>query len=82
MGSKLRVPKSFIYVDKDYSTRYLQNKKNGRMMGRKHVKGRGDGTAVRRVKKGKHGGQILGRTSPIPVKGTNKSRGHIRRTLD
>ena len=50
------------------------------MKGRKTVKGYGDRTAIMRVKKGKHGGEIHGRTESIPVKGS-RGRAHLR-TLD
>lgn len=71
-----------IYVDKDFHTTYLINKKTGKLYGRKRVSGRGDGTAVLRVSSPKaYEGQIMGRTESIPVKGSNRSRGTIRRRL-
>jgi hypothetical protein len=76
---KKRIPKKYIYVDRDFKTTYVQNKKTGKLRGRKSVKGRGDGTAVRRVRKGRYAGHIFGRTKRIPVKGSKKRRGTLRR---
>ena len=79
---KKAIPKKWIYVDKDYGTRAIQSKKTGKMMGRKKVKGVGDRTALRRVKKGHpQSGQIIGRTAPIPVRASSNKRGTVRRKL-
>ena len=76
---KRRFPKRFISIDKVSRTTYLQNPKTGRLMGRKKTRVPGDLTRVRRAKEGKYSGQIFGRTNPIPVKGSKKKRGHVRR---
>jgi hypothetical protein len=79
---KRRIPKSFLYVDKDYGTRSIQHPKTGKMLGRKSVRGVGDRTAVRRVKKGHPmSGQIMGRTAPIKIRASKKARAHVRRRL-
>lgn len=78
-SKKKRKVKVLLYTDMVYHTVYLQNKKTGRMEGRKYTRGFGDRTAVRRVKSGSMAGQIFGRTTPIPVKGSRKKRGHVRR---
>jgi len=53
---KLRVfrktPNSgFVRRERSFGDKYIQDKKTGRMRGRKSVKGVGDRTGVRRVKK-------------------------------
>jgi len=58
----------FIRREKNYGTRYKQNKKTGRMEGRKSVKGKGDKTGVRRVIK-----------DFTLVKGSSGKRGHVRK---
>ncbi len=78
---KRRIPKSFLYVDKDFSTKSVQHPKTGKMQGRVRVKGVGDRTAILRVKKGEHIGEIWGRTKPIKVRGSKKVRGHLRRKI-
>ena len=79
---KIKIPKSFIYIDMDYGTRSVQHPKTGKMMGRRKVRGLGDRTAVRRVKKGHaSSGQIMGRTAPIKVRASKRKRGTIRRNL-
>lgn len=65
--TKRRIPKGYLYVDKDYGTRAIQDR-YGKMLGRKSVRGRGDSTAVLRVKKGPRAGEIWGRTKPIVIK--------------
>ena len=78
---KLKIPKAYIIVDRDFRTRSVRDKETGKFLGRRRVKGYGDRTAVRRVKRGKWSGVILGRTKPIPIRGSNRARGTIRRTL-
>ena len=81
-NKKRKIPKSFIYIDRDYGTQAIQHPKTGKMLGRKRVQGVGDRTAVRRVKKGHPAsGQIMGRTAPIKVRASKKARAHIRRNL-
>jgi len=65
-----KMPDGSPYVTKQrvYNTRYIQSKKNGLMKGRKRVKGKGDKTGIRRVKK-----------DFILVKGSSGRRGHIRK---
>jgi len=65
-----RMPGGMPYIRRErvYGTRYKQNKQSGRMEGRKVVKGKGDKTGVRRVKK-----------DFILVKGSSGKRGHIRK---
>lgn len=58
----------FIRRERTYKTTYKQNKKTGQMEGRKTVKGKGDKTGVRRVKK-----------DFILVKGSSGKRGYIRK---
>lgn len=80
-NKRIRIPKKFIYVDRDFKTRAIQDE-YGKMQGRKRVQGRGDSTAVFRVKKGHpRSGEIFGRTHPISVRGDEKKRGTIRRRL-
>ncbi|KKK93618.1 hypothetical protein LCGC14_2691060, partial [marine sediment metagenome] len=43
--------------------------------------GIGDRTAILRVKKGEHIGEIWGRTPPIKVRASQKKRGTIRRKV-
>ena len=81
MTKKRKISKKLLYVDKDYRTRSVQHPKTGKMMGRKRVPGRGDSTAVYRVKSGSRKGQIFGRTQPIKVKASKKKRGTVRRRL-
>jgi len=84
MAKKKRktIPKSWIYVDKDYGTKAIQHPKTGKMMGRTKVKGLGDRTAVRRVRTGHPtSGQIMGRTVPIKVRASKKKRGTVRRKI-
>lgn len=78
-----KINKKYLYIDKDYRTHYLQDSSTGKMKGRKRVPGRGDGTAVLRVKKShpSRGGEIRGRTEPIPVRGSSRAKGTIRRRL-
>ena len=78
---KRRIPKAYLYIDKDFGTRSIQHPRTGKMMGRKRVRGKGDSTAVLRVKKGEHIGEIWGRTPPVRVRGSKKARGHLRRNL-
>lgn len=73
---KLRIPKSYIFVEGPSNTKATRDK-TGKLTGRVKVKGRGDGTRIRRVEKGPWAGIILGRT-PIRVKGTSKARGYMR----
>ena len=78
---KRRIAKAYLYIDKDLRTKSIQDK-YGKMIGRKRVPGRGDSTAVLRVKKGHpRSGEIFGRTPPILVRGDKKKRAHLRRTL-
>jgi len=76
---KKRKIRAITYTDKVYKTKFVQDKKTGKMRGRATVSGYGDRTAVRRVKSGSRAGQIFGRTKSIKVKGSGKSRGHSRR---
>ena len=70
------------FVDRDFGTVYLMDKKTGRMKGRKSVKGFGDRTAILRVSSPKkYQGQIMGRTKPIKIRGSKKQRAYVRRTL-
>lgn len=78
---KKRIPKAYLYIDRDFGTMSIQHSKTGKMMGRKRVSGRGDSTAVLRVKKGEHIGEIWGRTAPIKVRGSKKARAHLRRKI-
>ncbi len=79
---KRTIPKTWIYVDRDFGTKAIQSKKTGKMLGRKKVSGVGDRTAILRVKKGHaRSGQILGRTTPIKVRASKKKRGTVRRKL-
>ena len=69
-----------LYVDKDFHTTYLINKKTGKLYGRKRVEGRGDSTGVLRVESPKkYEGQIMGRT--IAIRGSSSRRGSIRRRI-
>lgn len=80
---KRRIPKRFIYIDKnDRQTIGTRNKKTGRMTGRRVLKKGeiGDRTFPVRVRGGekgskKYGGWILGRSPPIKVKGSKNKRG-------
>ena len=65
MGRKNRIP---VFIDPVTRTRYIQSK-TGLMRGRKKVRGYGDRTSVIRIRKGfdERGGEILGRTKPIPL---------------
>lgn len=86
MAKFKRLPSKFIRVDKVSSTISLRGK-GGRMTGRAYVKGKGDGTRLRRVAKnvdvdkdGKidfQGGTLLGRTK-IKVKASDRSKGYLR----
>lgn len=81
---KSKIPKRFIYIDRDFGTRATRDKKTGKLTGREKVSGFGDKTAIFRVKKDhKRSGQIIGRTSPIKVRASSKKRGttRLRRTL-
>ena len=78
---KRKISRKLLYIDKDYKTRAIQNPKTGKMRGRKRVSGRGDSTAVYRVKSGPRKGQIMGRTTPIKVRASKKARAHLRRRL-
>lgn len=78
---KRRIARKYVYVDKDFKTKATRNKKTGRLTGRKRVKGRGDSTAVLRVKKSHpSAGHIFGRTKPIRVR-AGKKKGTIRKRL-
>lgn len=57
----------YIYREKSYGTSYVQ-RSDGTLRGRREVKGRGDETGVRRVKK-----------PFVLVKRSNRSRGHVRK---
>ena len=71
-----------IYIDRDFKTVATRNRETGRLTGRKAVPGFGDKTAVRRVSSPqKYSGEIFGRTHPIPIRGSERNRGSIRRTL-
>lgn len=62
---KKKIP---VYIDYDTGTTFIQDTTTGLLRGRRPVRGFGDRTAVRRVKKnfGKfESGQIVGRTNPI-----------------
>jgi len=59
---------NFIKKEKSFKTTYLQSKDSGRMIGRKKVKGKGDGTGVRRVKK-----------DFVLVRRSKRAKGHVRR---
>jgi len=61
--------KDFIIREKIFGTKAIQDKKTGRMKGRKKVKGRGDGVPIQRVKKPFY----------TKVKKSKRARGHIRR---
>lgn len=77
-----KVQRRFIYVDKDFKTVSTRNSQTGKLTGRKKVSGRGDSTAVFRVKKGHpRSGEIIGRTHPIPVRASKNRRGTIRKRL-
>ena len=79
---KRRIPRKYLYVDKDFKTRATRSKKTGRLTGRKKVRGRGDSTAVLRAKKSSpSAGHIFGRTKPIRVRSSKKRKGTIRRRL-
>lgn len=78
---KKRKVRVFVYTDQVFHTTYLQDKKTGKMRGRKYVKGLGDRTAVRRVRKGPRAGQIFGRTPPIKVRGSRNKRGGVRKSV-
>ncbi len=79
---KRKKAKYVVYVDRDFKTRYIQDKKTGRMEGRRGVKGFGDRTAVKRIRKnGPRGGEIVGRTKTIRVRATKRKKGTIRRRL-
>jgi len=75
---RIIVPKSYIHIDKISRTRYLQNPKTGKMMGRTRTRAPGDATRVRRVKRGQWSGIILGRRPAIKVRASKKKRGHVR----
>jgi hypothetical protein len=90
MVRKIRViPKSAISNQKIYRTRFIQDSQTGFMLGRSSVKGKGDSTGVRRLKRNVDidgdkkpdylKGEIVGRTRA--VKGDNKKRGTVRRRL-
>lgn len=79
--AKKKISKKLLYVDKDFRTRSVQNPVTGKMKGRKRVPGRGDSTAIFRVKSGPRAGQIFGRTKKIPVRASKKKRAHVRRRL-
>jgi len=72
---KVRVPKKYIYLDQVSRTTFVQDKRTGKMKGRKRTKAPGDKTRVRRVKKGKWSGIILGRA---PVKASRRARAYSR----
>ena len=76
------IPSRYIKVGKSFRTVSIR-KKTGKLMGRKTVKGFGDRTTIKRiVRKGSPlDGQIIGRTSPIKIRGDSKKRGTIRRTI-
>lgn len=80
MSRKRKIPRNLIYVDKSFNTTYTQNKKTGKMTGRKRVSGYGDRTAVLRVKKGEYAGEIVGRT-PTIRRASGRRRGTIVRRL-
>ncbi|MBU0959173.1 MAG: hypothetical protein KKB31_04465 [Nanoarchaeota archaeon] len=63
-----KVPGGYVSKERSYGTTYTQNKKTGRMTGRKPVKGKGDKTGVIRVKK-----------DFVLVKKSKRGRGHIRK---
>lgn len=67
-----RMPDGSTYIKKErsYGTTYKQNKKTGRMEGRKSVKGKGDKTGVRRVVK-----------DFIVVRGSPGKRGYVRKRM-
>ena len=72
-----------VWIDYDTSTTFIQNKKTGRMQGRRRVRGLGDRTAVRRVRRDFNGfkeGQILGRTTRISKKKLAQVKPHKRRS--
>jgi len=78
---KIIIPKAYLYIDKDFATESVRGK-YGKFQGRKRVSGRGDATAVWRVKKSHpQSGQIFGRTSPILIRGDKRKRAHLRRRL-
>lgn len=71
-GGKMKKRKKRIptYIDYDFGTTFIQDRK-GLMKGRKKVRGKGDSTAIKRVRKDFDGfkkGQIVGRTERIPVR--------------
>lgn len=74
MGKKtipkfMKIPNGdYIVKEKTYGDKYVQNKKTGKMKGRKSVKSKGDKTGVRRVEK-----------PFILVKKSKNKRGHVRR---
>ena len=70
---KLKVFKKLpngVYIKKQrkYKTKYIQIKKTGLMHGRRKVRGMGDKTGVRRVKK-----------DFVLVKPSKRVRGHVRK---
>lgn len=70
------------YIDQDFGTVATRNIETGKLTGRKKVSGVGDRTPVRRVSSPKRfAGEIIGRTSPISVRGDSTKRGAIRRRL-
>lgn len=82
MARKRYIPTKYIYIDKDFHTRATRNPRTGKLTGRERVPGRGDSTAVFRIKKGHPlSGEIRGRTEPIPIRGDSKKRGALRRRL-
>ena len=65
-----KMPGGIPYVrhERVYGTKYIQNRKTGKLKGRRAVKGKGDKTGIRRVRK-----------DFILVKGSSGKRGHIRK---
>ena len=79
---KRKIPKAFVYVDKDFKTRATRNPRTGKLTGRETVQGYGDKTAVLRIRKGhSRAGEIIGRTEPILVRGDSQKRGTLRKRL-
>jgi len=71
-----------VYIDRDFKTVSTRNPETGKLTGRKNIGGLGDRTAIRRVSSPKkYKGWLMGRTPPIPVRGDERKRGTLRRSL-
>lgn len=80
MAKKIKIPKNYIIVEKKpVYLKYRQNKETGHLEGRKVVKtlAQSDKLHLRRVRKGKYAGEIVG-LAKVPVRGSRNKRGTNR----